>query len=188
MKRNALAVLVAGCVVSVCLAKAQTPKHFDLKGETLGESLEAFKKVHPTARCEKTEPARQAELGEDGCMVYKDISFAGLPALADPDCGRIESRVGDEHNCWEGLTALFRTGKLITLSYAVEAEGGKEWAYRKVMDALTEKYGKPEYSGWRNDSEALTVSVSDLPLKGKSAVSVVYIILGSTEDYSKKDI
>jgi hypothetical protein len=192
-------VLAVGCVVFACLSEAQTPKHFDLKGETLGESLESFKKIHPSVRCEKNEPARQAEWGEEGCALHKDISFA-LPALADADCDQIESRVGDGHNCWEGLSASFRNGKLIMLTYSVEAEGGKEWAYRQVVDALTDKYGKlvdplteklgkPVYAAWRNESEILSVTVNDFPLgQGKSPVSVVHIILGSTQDYSKKDI
>jgi hypothetical protein len=126
-------------LVSVLFAAIpqQPPKRFDLKGETIGETLETFKSLHPSARCSKIEPERKAQLGEEGCMVYKGISFAGLPALSDADCDQIESKVGDGHNCVEGLSASFRNGKLIQLTYVVNAEGGGEWAVSQVISALS---------------------------------------------------
>ena len=163
--------------------------HFDLKGERLGESLESFKKTHPLAHCYKNDPESQVQLGEDGCTVFRGVSFAGLPAQPDADCDRMDSKVGDGRNCYEGLHALFRSGKLILLSYAVSAEGGQEWALQQVMSALTEKFGKPKYRGWINDAESITVHRNEWTLgQGKGKMSVIKITLGATEDYSKKDI
>ena len=171
------------------VAQKHSSPHFDLKGETLGESLEAFKKAHPYAHCSRTEPARQAQLGEEACTVYRDISFAGLPALSDGDCDQIESKVGDGRNCWEGLTGSFRNGKLSMLSYTVRAEGGRDWALSQVMSALTDKYGKPDGKGWFNDKEVLVVHTVELSVgQGKEKVSVVIISLATNEDYAKKDI
>ena len=117
------------------------------------------------------------------------ISFAGLPALSEANCDQIAAKVGDGHNCWEGLTALFRNGKLNFLSYSVNAEGGREWAMFQVVSALTEKFGKPEHGGWSNDKEILVVHTDEFPVgQGKEKVSVVIISLSTSEDYAKKDI
>ncbi|HVS87691.1 MAG TPA: hypothetical protein VHF01_05675 [Candidatus Acidoferrum sp.] len=172
-----------------CLGVAQNSGHFDLKGERLGESLESFKKIHPLAHCSKNDPERQVQLGEDGCTVYRGVSFAGLPAVSDADCERMDAKVGDGRNCYEGLHASFRGGKLMLLSYVVSAEGGQEWALQQVISALTEKFGKSENRGWINGAEALTVHGSELPLgQGKEKVSLIEITLSTIEDYSKKDI
>src|SRR5215472_1594912 len=126
-----LSTLLLFVTTAICTAQPSPQKaaHFDLKGESIGESLETFKAKHPDARCSKVEPERVAEWGEDACTVQKGVSFAGLPALVDGDCDHVEAKVGDGHNCWEGLSAQFRGGKLIRLSYSVEAEGGQDWAF-----------------------------------------------------------
>jgi hypothetical protein len=201
MKKGAMSQFLCKAIIPVLLfgislsAQKPVPSHFDLKGERLGESLEAFKKAHPDAQCSTHAPERQAELGQDVCVVYRSISFAGLPALNDAECERIEPRLGDGHNCFEGLYASFRDGKLISLSYNVEAEGGKEWAIFKVLSALTDKYGKPEHLAneapwmWLNETEILLVYPHEMSIgKGKGNVSYVIIDLEYKEDYSKKDI
>jgi len=186
--------VVASLLVILSLSircPAQKPtEHFDLKGEMLGETLDAFKKSHPAARCYRTEPEQQKKLGEDGCTVYRDISFAGLPASSDAICDQIQSKVGDGHNCWEGLHASFRGGKLIGLHYIVEAEGGPKWAESQVVSALTEKFGMPQYGrGWLKGNEILLVHSDELPVgQAREKVSVIIISLALNEDYAKKDI
>jgi hypothetical protein len=176
-------------LVFAFVASAQMPEHFELKGERLGESLEAFNALHPTALCSKSASENRPQLDDDGCVVLGGVSFAGLPAPTDSDCGRIESKVGDGRNCWEGIAATFRNGKLIMLSYSVQAQGGKEWARGQVVDALAEKYGKADHFGWMNATEVLTVHANDFPVgHDKPTVSVIIIILGLKEDSAKKDI
>jgi hypothetical protein len=155
-KPMALAFISLG-VCSAALTAQKPAQQLDLKGETLGESLEAFKKAHPGARCWKTEPE---PVGEDTCVVHRGISFAALPAVVDEDCDQIEAhaaifwyrfKLGDGHNCWEGLSADFRSGKLIRLAYSVEAEGGPEFALNQVLSALREKFGNPDFGEYGSD-------------------------------------
>lgn len=201
-KPAALAFILLG-VCSAALT-AQKPSQFDLKGETLGESLEAFKKAHPGARCRKnplwpTANDPSAVEGEDSCAVHRGISFAALPALADDDCDQIEANVGNGHNCWEGLNAQFRKGKLIQLSYCVEAEGGPELAFNQVVSALTKKFGKPEETvnslrfdstktAWSRGNEILFVFAHELPVGDGRTVNVISVTLGAIENNAKKDI
>ena len=177
-------------------AQKPSSRHFDLKGETLGESLEAFKKAHPDAQCSTTGTEWRAQLGEYVCMVYRAVSFAGLPASSDDDCDHIESKVGDGHNCWEGLNASIRSGKPSTLSYIVQAEGGRERALSQVVSALTDKYGKPEHVAtnapwsWFTDKEVLMVYANELPVgQDGENVTTVNIELDTQENQAKqKDI
>jgi hypothetical protein len=186
MKRATFVVLMCS-IVFAGFALAQATKHFDLKGETLGESLESFQKIHPSARCHKNPPEKVPMFGEDTCTVHRGISFAGLPALTDPDCDQIESKPRDGRNCSQGLTATFRDGKLVKLQYIVDPMGDKDLAYDKVMDALTHKYGKPEHSGWSNNSEMLTVGVGG-SFEEHASTDFIIVLLCTKEDYSKKDI
>jgi hypothetical protein len=198
-KPMALAFISLG-VCSAALTAQKPAQQLDLKGETLGESLEAFKKAHPGARCWKTELERVVEVGEDYCAVHRGISFAALPAVVDEDCDQIEAKVGDGHNCWEGLSANFRHGKLIQLTYSVEAEGGPEFALKQVLSALTEKFGKPEHTvnalqfdrmkpAWSRGNEILFVLAQELPVgQGKPKVNVISVTLGANENSAKKDI
>ena len=183
-------VAIAFILLGVSTAAQKPIRQFDLKGETLGESLEAFRKTHPAARCLKNDPALTVRMGKDGCAVHRGISFAGLPALVDEDCDQIEAKVGDGHNCWEGLSAQFRNGKLIQLIYTVEAEGGPEFALNQVLSALTEKFGKPEQTKtiWIRGNEVLILARSGLPIgQGKGKVSVITVILAVNEN-AMKDI
>jgi hypothetical protein len=187
--RLVICFVAATSLVLAFVASSQTPEHFELKGERTGESLETFKALHPTAQCSKSASENRPQLDNDGCVVHGGVSFAGLPAPTDSDCDRIESKVGDGLNCWEGITATFRNGKLIMLSYSVQAQGGKGWVRGQVVDALAEKYGKADHFGWMNATEALTVHATDFPVgHGKPTVSVIIITLGLKEDSAKKDI
>ena len=171
-------------------AQAQQTLHLDLKGETIGETLDAFKSLHPSASCTETEPERLIELGEESCVVSRGVTFAGLPAIRDSDCDQIVAKVGEGHSCWQGLTAAFRKGRLRLLSYAVNADGGVEWALSQVVSALTAKFGKPETKGvWSNEKESLMVYAVDFPRgNGPDKVVSIIISLSSNEDAAKKDI
>src|SRR6516165_4418862 len=179
-------------------AAAQKPSspQFDLKGDTVGETIEAFKKAHPSAHCFKNDPARVVQNGEDTCEVHRGISFAGLPAMVDEDCDQAEAanfKVGDGHNCYQGLIAQFRGGKLIFISYTVEAEGGLDIALKQVLTALYEKYGEPTKNGtWSNGREVLYLRNWKTPDERRNGTirytDTILIELYAIEDISKKDI
>lgn len=109
--------------------------------------------------------------------------------MSDANCDQIQAKVGDGHNCWEGLSASFRGGKLISLRYTVNAEGGREWAQSQVISALAEKYGKPQVGGWARGGESLIVRSDEFPVgNGRDKVSVIIISLALNESFAKKDI
>jgi len=116
----------------------------------------------------------------------------------DEDCDQIEAKVGDGHNCWEGLSANFRHGKLIQLTYSVEAEGGPEFALNQVLSALREEFGNPDFgkygssksSKWSKGNEVLIVMPAhELAVgPGRGKVSLITASLAINEDNAKKDI
>jgi hypothetical protein len=185
--------LVPILLLTSASAQKAAPPNFDLKGESIGESIEAFKKVHPAARCFKTDRERVVQQGEDYCAMHKGVSFAGFPALVDDDCDQVEARIGDGHDCFEGLIARFRSGNLIELTYTVNPQGDMDVALKQVFSALTEKFGKPnvpQRAIWSNDKEVLVVSPFAHPPRreGGKYVNVVMILLATKDDPSKKDI
>lgn len=204
-KPVALAFILLGVCTAALTAQKQA-QQFDLKGETLGESLEAFKKAHSDARCRKNPlwptanyPSAVVQMGEDSCAVHRGISFAELPAVAEDDCDQIEANVGNGPNCWEGLNAQFRKRKLIQLTYCVEAEGGPAFAFNQVVSALTKQFGKPEETvnslrfdstktAWSRGNAILFVFAYELPVREGRTVNVISVTLGAIEDNAKKDI
>ena len=110
---------------------------------------------------------------------------------------QIEAKFGNGHNCWEGLNAEFRNGKLIQLTYRVDAEGGPKYALNQVVLALTAKFGKPEpippergTAAWLRGKEILFLRpLEQLPVgQGKPKVNLIIVGLGAVEDNAKKDI
>jgi hypothetical protein len=161
--RFALMILKAtsACVFAVLSSlPIAAQQQFALKGEKLGETKPEFLKAHPSARCYADDG-----VGSTGelCVTRSGIEFAGYSAVFDSGCDIEPSQVPKGKNCFCGIFATFRNQKLSLLLYTVDPRGDADTAAQTIANVLSAQYGKPGASlHWTNDSESLTVFVSDL--------------------------
>ena len=128
--------VLALSAVSVCgegvatRATAGDAKDFELQGDKLGESYAIFISRHPKAVCEKSTETRA------NCYQWVDVSIFGLQAHPGPGCS-LKTYSAEE--CVQGLSAQFKDGQLISLSYAVAGTDKKA-----PTAELKQLFGTPE--------------------------------------------
>ena len=105
-------------------------KDFELQGDKLGESHAIFISRRPKAVCKKSTETRT------NCQ-WVDVSIFGLQAHPDPGCSL---KTYSAPECVQGLSAQFKDGPLISLSYAVAGTDKKA-----PTAELKKLFGTPEF-------------------------------------------
>jgi|SRR5271155_5766690 len=109
--------------------QAPSSEPYELQGDKLGESVEAFMSQHPEAECDNAQKPRTS------CYQWRDVSIFGLSAHAGPGCNLKKRYAAD---CLQGITARFTDQRLVSIVYTVAGTDKTEAAA-----ALKKKLGAP---------------------------------------------
>lgn len=142
---------------------------FELQGEKLGESLATFISLHPKAQCEDSTKTRK------NCYQWADVSIFGLTAHPSPGCSPAKHSSPD---CVQGLSAQFKEGRLIMLSYAV---AGKD--KQPAVTSLKKKYATPvidtlEGTIWSAGNSTLSVVVGKATEQENAETLITFMLQG----------
>jgi hypothetical protein len=123
---------------------------FELQGDVLGESLEAFVAQHPKAQCDTSQPSR------DACYQWKEVSIFGLTAAAGAGCTLKKRYAAD---CLQGITARFTERRLTSLVYTVAGvdKSPADVELKKKLGAPTRE--SRESTVWNSGNATLSVVV-----------------------------
>lgn len=142
---------------------------FELQGDKLGESVEAFVAQHPKAECDKSQPLRAV------CYQWADVAIFGITAHAGATCS-LKKRYAAE--CLQGITAKFTDQRLVSLVYTVAGADKSE-----ATAALAKKFGTParesrDASTWSSGSETASVVVGKM-MEESDAPSLITISISA---------
>jgi hypothetical protein len=127
-----------------------TGSAFELQGDKLGESPEAFAAQHPKAECDTSQKAHTS------CYQWADVSIFELSAHAAAGCNLKKRYAAD---CLQGLTARFADQRLVSLVYTVAGSDKSQ-----ATTALKKQLGSPtmdsrDGSVWNKNGATISVVV-----------------------------